>query len=235
MASVLTRAAVINRSVCQVLLSCLADKWDQFFLAVPGEEVQDVPLGCRITREGVMWSCVWGFSGAIKVLPVCSKATAAHPATGLVCSLFLHKFLKCEWWLIPTASLLPLVSPIASSGQCWCDDQQGFLLTLLVFHCPITLSLTETDHFLFPSGTCLFGLQLEDHFRVSTLAPSLTSLYLDIKILPLSPFLLVSLLCAELYFLVSTLMIPRKSITIYYCVALKVSCENRCTTVFTET
>ena len=85
----------------------------------------------------------------------------------------------CKWWLIPTASLLPLVSPIARSSQCWCEDQRGLLFCLLIFHSSTTLSLTETYHFLFPSSlcTCLFGLHLQDNFRVSTLAPSLFLLF----------------------------------------------------------
>lgn len=81
----------------------------------------------------------------------------------------------CKWWLIPTASLLPLISPIASSSQCWCKDQQGLLFLLAYFsfcHYSVTDRLTA---FFFPSSlcTCLFGLHLQDNFRVSALARSL--------------------------------------------------------------
>lgn len=116
---------------------------------------------------------------------------------------------------------------------------------LLIFHSSTTLSLTETYHFLFPSSlcTCLFGLHLQDNFRVSTLAPSLFLLFTWTSRFHLFLFFSLSALfhglpCAGLYFFVSTLLIPRKSIIIYYCVSLKVSCKNRYTIelqLFTET
>lgn len=81
----------------------------------------------------------------------------------------------CEWWLIATASLLPLVPPVARSSQCRCRDQQRspFILAYFSF---FQYSMSDRDlSILFPSSvcTCLFGLHLQDNFRVFIHTPSL--------------------------------------------------------------
>lgn len=103
----LTRKAVINRNVGQVLQSCLADKWDQFFPAVPGEEVWDVPLGCRITSNRLIRNFVLGFSRCHLPSASLQQSCSHSPSEGLVCSLFLHtvQIPKCEWCSQPLSYL----------------------------------------------------------------------------------------------------------------------------------
>lgn len=134
-------------------------------------------LGCSSGVQDHQWWIDKKFCAGFWQVPFtfCQFAAKLQPLTQWRPGLFplpAHSA-NPQVWVVFTASLLPLVSPVAAAGQCWCDDQPGFLLTLLIFHYPTTLFLTKTDHFLFPSGTLLFGLQLEDRFRVSTLAPSL--------------------------------------------------------------
>lgn len=236
MARDLTRAAVMSRSVGQVLQSCLVEKWDQFFLAV-----QDVPLGCRITSVGVIRDCILGFGRCYLRSASLQQSWSHSPREGLVCSLFLHRVQMPQGWMVAHPHRLSPTSGISSCNiwpvlMWWPARFPSYLAYFSLLHYSVAdrdwpLSLWNLP--LWPSaGRSFQGLQSH------TL--SVTSLHLEIKISLISTFLLVSfiswsLLCAGLYFLVSTLMIPRKSIIIYHCVALKVSCENRYTTVFTET
>lgn len=209
MARDLTRTAVLNRSVGQVLQSCLADKWDQLFPAVPREEVQDVPLGCRITTAGVIRNCVLG-------LGRCHLRSATHPVKA---------------WSVPSSctecksssvnGVHSLSSTSGISSNIW-PMLMWWPARFPSYLAHFSLSLYSVADRGWPLSPSLWNLPLWPSIGRSfqglhSCTLFITFLHLDIKISLLSPFLLVvliswSLLCAGLYFLASTSMIPRKSL-----------------------
>lgn len=88
MARELTRTAVINRSVDQVLSNALQTNGISSFLLCRGGG-RDVTLGAGSPVVEWLEIMCWLLTGAIYVLPAYSKAAATHP--GRVCPLFLHR------------------------------------------------------------------------------------------------------------------------------------------------
>lgn len=187
-------------------------------------------LGCRTTSVGVIRNCVLGFGRCHLCSASLLQSYSRSPREGLVCSLFLHRVQMPQGWMVAHPHSLSPTSGISSCNiwpmlMWWPARFPSYLVGFSLSH----YSVADRDWPL-SLWNCLFGLQLGDLFRVSTLEPSL---------LLLSNIHLFLLLFLSASFkksaFVSTLMIPRKSIISYHCVPLKVNCESRYTTVFTET
>lgn len=95
----------------EALRSCLANERDQFSPAA--QDVQDHQCWSDERFCAGFWQVTFMF---------CQFAAKLQPLTQWRSGLFPLpaecKCLKGAQWLIPKASLLPLVSPVATSGQC---------------------------------------------------------------------------------------------------------------------